>query len=71
MEEGTIYENMAFAVINAKLQAARNQPEMAGRAMKETVQTSSREIPFSHLPDKGFMICLKTNLCILHLFSPV
>jgi hypothetical protein len=71
MEEGTKYENIAFAVMKAKLQEARNQPEMAGRAMKETVQTRSREIPFSHLPDRGLMICLKTNLCIFYLFSPV
>ncbi len=71
MADGTKYENNVLAVINTTLQTAINHPEIAGRAIKATVQNNNRENPESHRPAKGFNMWLKINLLMLYLLSPV
>ncbi|MPN27204.1 hypothetical protein SDC9_174631 [bioreactor metagenome] len=53
IEDGIKYANKALAVIKATVDAAKNQPEIAGSATKATVQNINTEIPSNQRPAKG------------------
>lgn len=53
---------MVFTAKKATVQAAKNQPEIAGSAMKATVQNKSNKKPESQRPARGLNICVMMNL---------